>query len=109
MIDIEESTELLHRLGEDYGAMLSQLRRLLRTALRDHGGREVDATGDELFAAFERPPSAVRAAIAIQRAVGAHPWGDGNQRYGFESGSTPGGQPSVRPATLASRSTPWHE
>jgi class 3 adenylate cyclase len=89
LIDIEESTELLHRLGEAYGAMLSQLRRLLRTALRDHGGREVDATGDELFAAFERPPSAVRAAVAIQRAVGAHAWPDGislRVRIGIHTG-----------------------
>ena len=89
LIDIEESTELLHRLGEAYGATLNQLRRLLRTALRDHGGREVDATGDELFAVFERPASAVRAAIAIQRAVGAHTWADGidvRVRIGIHTG-----------------------
>jgi class 3 adenylate cyclase len=89
LIDIEESTELLHRLGDGYGPVLSQLRRLLRLAVRRDGGREVDATGDELFAVFEQPPSAVRAAIAIQRAVGGHAWADGinlRVRIGIHTG-----------------------
>ncbi|HYN68963.1 MAG TPA: DUF6582 domain-containing protein, partial [Candidatus Eisenbacteria bacterium] len=43
LIDIEASTELLHRLGDGYGPVLSQVRRLLRTAVRRAGGREVDA------------------------------------------------------------------
>jgi class 3 adenylate cyclase len=89
LIDIEESTELIQRLGNRYGALLSQLRRLLRTAVRDNNGREVDATGDELFAVFEHPHDAVRGAIAIQRAVGTHPWADGTDlrvRIGIHTG-----------------------
>lgn len=89
MVDIERSTELLQRLGDGYGPVLSQLRRLQRSAVRRAGGREVDARGDELFAAFERPASALMAAVAIQRAVGGHAWGDGidlRVRIGIHTG-----------------------
>jgi class 3 adenylate cyclase len=89
LTDIEGSTELLHRLGDGYGPVLSQLRRVLRVAVQRAGGREVDARGDELFAAFERPAAAVDAAIAIQRGVGGHGWADGIEprvRIGIHTG-----------------------
>lgn len=89
LIDIEGSTELLHRLGEEYGPLLSQLRRLLRTAVQRTGGREVDARGDELFAAFQRAPSALDAALAIQRRVSHQRWADGIElrvRIGLHTG-----------------------
>jgi class 3 adenylate cyclase len=89
LTDIEGSTELLHRLGDAYGPVLSQLRRLLRAAVRKAGGREVDARGDELFAAFARPPSALSAAVAIQHGVSGHPWPDGIEvrvRIGIHTG-----------------------
>ena len=89
LTDIEGSTALLHRLGDGYGSVLSQLRRLLRTAVQRAGGREVDAHGDELFAAFQEPASAVGAAIAIQRGVRDHPWADGTElrvRIGIHTG-----------------------
>jgi class 3 adenylate cyclase len=68
---------------------LSQLRRLLRGAVQQAGGREVDARGDELFAAFQRPVSALAAAVAIQRGVHDHAWGDGIElrvRIGIHTG-----------------------
>jgi class 3 adenylate cyclase len=74
LTDIEGSTELVHRLGDGYSAVLNQLRRLQRTALREAGGREIDARGDEFFAVFERPAAAVDAAVAMQRAISKHPW-----------------------------------
>jgi class 3 adenylate cyclase len=89
LIDIEASTELLQRLGDGYGRVLSQLRRLLRAAVQHAGGREVDAHGDELFAAFESPASALDAAVAIQRGVRDHAWTDGidlRVRIGIHSG-----------------------
>ncbi|HEX4897814.1 MAG TPA: adenylate/guanylate cyclase domain-containing protein [Candidatus Limnocylindrales bacterium] len=89
LIDIEGSTELLHRLGDGYGAVLSQLRRILRTAVQRAGGREVDARGDELFAAFQEPAAALDAAIAMQRAVRDHPWAGGIEprvRVGIHTG-----------------------
>jgi class 3 adenylate cyclase len=89
LTDIEGSTELVHRLGDGYGPVLSQLRRLLRAAVQHAGGREVDARGDELFAAFERTTSAVDAAVAIQRGVRSHGWADGIEmrvRIGIHTG-----------------------
>src|SRR5206468_11506464 len=38
------------------------------------GGREVDARADDLFAVFERAPSALEAALAIQRAMHGAAW-----------------------------------
>jgi class 3 adenylate cyclase len=89
LTDIEGSTELLHRLGDGYGSVLSQLRRLLRSAVQRAGGREVDARGDELFAAFGRAGSALDAAVAIQRAVRDHAWTGGidmRVRIGIHTG-----------------------
>ncbi len=89
LADIEGSTELLHRLGDDYGPALVQFRRLLRSAVRDGGGREIDARGDEYFAVFERADSAVRAAVAIQRLVQDHAWPGGVElriRIGLHTG-----------------------
>src|SRR4029078_7033512 len=40
-------------------------------------GRELDADGDSFFVAFRRPRQAVDAAVAAQRALGAHDWPDG--------------------------------
>ncbi|CAN5735751.1 hypothetical protein BH24CHL6_BH24CHL6_17310 [soil metagenome] len=89
LADVESSTELLAGMGEHYGALLADLRRLMRRHVRRHGGREVDARGDEYFAAFERPTSAVRAAVDIQLAVARLKWPNGAQprlRMGIHSG-----------------------
>jgi class 3 adenylate cyclase len=89
LTDIEGSTDLVQRLGDGYGPVLNQLRRLLRAAVQQAGGQEVDARGDELFAAFARPASAVDAAVAIQRGVRDHPWADGVElrvRIGIHTG-----------------------
>ena len=74
LTDLERSTELLARLGDDYGALISDVRRLIRKAVRSAGGYEVDARGDEWFAVFERAPGALEAAMAIQSAIAAGPW-----------------------------------
>jgi class 3 adenylate cyclase len=70
MTDIEASTALLHRLGDRYGDLLNEVRAILRAAVSSAGGREIDARADELFAVFERATDAVKAAAAIQRALG---------------------------------------
>ena len=105
LIDIEGSTELLHRLGDGYGPVLSQLRRLLRTAVQRTGGYEVDARGDELFAVFERAVSALDAAVAIQLELAATR-GRAGSSCASESACIQGGQSSLAAATLASLSTP---
>jgi class 3 adenylate cyclase len=77
LTDIEGSTELLARLEDRYALLLADVRRLMRAAVRRAGGREVDARADELFAAFERAPAALEAALAIQREMRASAWPDG--------------------------------
>jgi class 3 adenylate cyclase len=71
LADVEGSTELLGRLGDGYAGVLTDIRRLVRGAVRNAGGREVDARGDEVFAVFERATASVDAAVAIQRAMRA--------------------------------------
>ncbi|MEJ7567553.1 MAG: response regulator [Gaiellaceae bacterium] len=72
--DVEGSTRLAHDLGNAWAAALADVRRLLRKAVTDAGGHEVDSRGDELFAAFAEAEPAVSAAVAAQRALAAHPW-----------------------------------
>jgi class 3 adenylate cyclase len=89
LTDIEGSTELLGRLGDGYAPLRNDVRRLVRAAVRQAGGREVDARADDLFAAFERAPSALEAALAIQRSMRAGPWPAGNEvrlRIGIHRG-----------------------
>jgi class 3 adenylate cyclase len=72
--DVEDSSGHLAALGDAYPKLLSAVRRLLRTAVRNAGGHEVDARADELFAAFDDPRAALEAAIAAQRAIAEHSW-----------------------------------
>src|SRR3954453_4969077 len=74
LADIEGSTALLHHLGDQYAALLSDVRRGARKGIRSAGGHLVSARGDDVFAVFEEAPSAVEAALAIQREMQAHKW-----------------------------------
>jgi len=72
--DVDSSTELLKRLGEEYGAVLAEHRDLLREAFTINSGVEVDTQGDSFFVAFADASSAVAAAVDAQCAMAAHPW-----------------------------------
>ena len=72
--DVEGSTRLAHDLGAGWQGVLADVRRLLREAVTGAGGHEVDAHGDELFAAFATPEAAADGAAAAQRAIGGHNW-----------------------------------
>ena len=74
LTDIEGSTGLLARLGDRYAALLADVRRVVRGAVRSAGGHEVSARGDDVFAVFEHPAGALEAALAIQRATRAAAW-----------------------------------
>ena len=64
--DVEGSTKLLHELGaERYAEALAEHRRIVREALASLGGVEVDAQGDEFFAAFPSAAGALAAAAEI--------------------------------------------
>ena len=89
MADIVDSTGLIHALGDGYAAVLTDLRRLIRGAVQRAGGHEVDARADEYFAVFKRAPSALMAALAVQRVVAEHAWPAGGSvevRIGLHSG-----------------------
>ena len=91
--DIEGSTRLLKQLGERYGELLADHRRLLRAAVAAHGGREMDNQGDAFFFAFQRARDAVEAAIEAQRVLTVHEWTGGVEcrvRMGLHTG-----EPSV--------------
>jgi len=74
LTDIESSTALVERLDARYGTLVSGVRQAMRRATRGAGGHEIDARGDEFFAVFSDGPSALAAALAIQRAMRAGPW-----------------------------------
>ena len=74
LTDIEGSTALLQQLDDAYPAVLRRVRGLTLDAVHSHAGRRVDAHGDEHFAVFESPGSALEAAVARQRAMAAQAW-----------------------------------
>ncbi|HEY6776559.1 MAG TPA: adenylate/guanylate cyclase domain-containing protein [Thermoleophilaceae bacterium] len=89
LADIERSTELLARLGDQYAPLLADVRRLVRAEVRSAGGREVSARGDDLFAVFVQARAALDGALAIQRAMRAGDWPGGNDvrlRIGLHRG-----------------------
>jgi len=89
MSDIEGSTALLRKLGDRYGALLNDVRGILRAAVSSSGGREIDARADEFFAVFERAGASLEAAVAVQRDLAAREWTDGLEvrlRIGIHSG-----------------------
>jgi class 3 adenylate cyclase len=68
--DIVGSTELASQLEDrHWNNVLRRHDETLRAIFADHGGQVVDHTGDGFFAAFEDPAEAVKAAIAVQRAI----------------------------------------
>jgi class 3 adenylate cyclase len=91
--DIEGSTQLMRELGDGYGDVLDDHRRLLREHLGNAGGREIDTQGDAFFFSFTRAREAVAGAVAAQRALAEHDWRDGaavRVRMGLHTG-----EPSV--------------
>src|SRR4051794_35557006 len=66
--DIEGSTGLVQSLGDRYPGALEEHRRIVRAAVAEHGGEEIDCHGDEFSTAFRDATSAVAAARAIQDA-----------------------------------------
>jgi predicted ATPase/class 3 adenylate cyclase len=89
--DIEGSTRLLQGLGrEHYAALRAEHYQLLQAALATHGGSEVDSQSESSFMVFSTAGQAVAGAIAMQRALAAHPWPAGASvrvRMGLHSGT----------------------
>ena len=72
--DIEGSTSLVQRLGEDYTDLLDRHNRILRASFSAGGGQEIGTEGDSFFVVFADAVAAVRAAIAAQTALAGEPW-----------------------------------
>jgi class 3 adenylate cyclase len=70
--DVEGSTELLHRLGDQAAhAVLRRHDIVLRRAFEDHGGIEVEHPGDAFMVAFPTATRSVECALALQPALDA--------------------------------------
>lgn len=75
--DVVGSTELLAEIGDDAAEEVRRAYfRMLRHAIVEAGGEEVKTMGDGFMVAFAGAYDAVRAAVAMQQAVGRH-----NQRH----------------------------
>jgi class 3 adenylate cyclase len=89
MADIEGSTALLAALDDQYASVLADIRRMVRASVREAGGYEVSARGDDVFAVFELAGGALDAALAIQRGLRAREWPGGSDvrlRIGLHRG-----------------------
>jgi class 3 adenylate cyclase len=71
--DVEGSTALTDRLGDAKAReLLREHERMVRDALKAHGGSEVKAMGDGFMASFGSATKALECAIAMQRAFAEH-------------------------------------
>ena len=78
--DVEGSTALLGRLGEDvYARVLADHHALIRSALEAHGGSEMGTEGDAFFAVFSSPRACVAAVLQMQQALQGHAWPGGER------------------------------
>jgi class 3 adenylate cyclase len=71
--DVEGSTALTQRLGDARAReLLREHERIVREALKAHGGSEVKTMGDGFMASFSSATKALECAIAVQRAFAEH-------------------------------------
>ena len=71
--DVEGSTALTQRLGDAKARqVMRQHERIVREALKAHGGAEVKTMGDGFMASFSSATRALECAIAMQRAFTEH-------------------------------------
>lgn len=87
--DIESSTNLLDHLGNQYAEVLETHHEIMRTAIRNWNGKEVDTQGDSFFVTFTRALDAVQCVADMQRALQSHPWMDNKAprvRMGLHTG-----------------------
>lgn len=89
MTDIEGSTALVHQLGNGYGKLIREVRRIIKRRVLGSNGQVVDVRADEFFAVFRRPSAALESAIAIQLDLGQRPFAQDpgvRVRVGLHSG-----------------------
>ena len=87
--DIEGSTRLVQRLGDQYAAVLARYREILDSSAVQHGGQRIDTVGDAGFFVFSRVTDAAAAAVTVQRTLLAQRWPAGQvlrARIGIHTG-----------------------
>jgi len=72
--DVEDSTELLKRLGDRYADLLTAHRKIIRETFSARDGIEIDTQGDAFFFVFPRARDAIQAAVDAQRAHASATW-----------------------------------
>ncbi len=72
--DIEDSTEHLKRLGDEYAAVLTAHRKIVRDSFGARDGVEIDTQGDAFFYVFRSARDAVAAAVDAQREHASASW-----------------------------------
>jgi len=69
--DIVGSSEIAVAVGDRrWKALLEAYNRIVRRALRRHGGKELDTAGDGFFAVFDRQAESIRCAVEIVEGAG---------------------------------------
>src|SRR5512138_811537 len=87
--DIQGSTYLLDKLGNQYATSLAEHHRILRAAIQKWKGTEMDTQGDAFFVTFTRALDAVQCAVEAQRELASHAWHMGEPlrvRMGLHTG-----------------------
>ncbi|WP_161965118.1 ATP-binding protein [Ornithinimicrobium cerasi] len=87
--DIEGSTLLLRRLGDDYAGVLGTHQHLLREVFERHHGVEIDTQGDSFFVVFPSARESVTAAREAQESLHRQAWPEGvvvRVRMGLHTG-----------------------
>jgi class 3 adenylate cyclase len=90
--DIEGSTEMMERLGEDrWVKVISVHHRLVRDRVREHGGEVVNSQGDGFMIVFASASAALDCAVELQRILSSHNAGQPTEalrmRVGLHTGS----------------------
>ena len=87
--DIEGSTKLLKRLPDVAPELFERHNELIRVAIDEHGGCEVNTEGDAFFVAFDDADSAVAFCARAQQLLAAERWPEGAEilvRMGLHTG-----------------------
>ena len=87
--DIEGSTRLLQELGDEWGDVLQDQRRLMRAAITANQGIELGTEGDSFFVVFASAANATQMVVVAQQALASHAWPGGKPvrlRMGLHTG-----------------------
>jgi len=87
--DIEGSTRLLQELGDEWGDVLQDQRRLMRAAITTNQGIELGTEGDSFFVVFASASDATQMVVVAQQALASHAWPGGKPvrlRMGLHTG-----------------------